>query len=222
MGTARSGDSELIRLTLIDYFTTEVLVDQLVYPAVPMSHLNSRFSGVTWKEMNEALEKGTTIHGRDNARKKLWSFVGPDTIVVGHSLNNDFRSLRWIHHKVVDTFLVEYLLHEAENPKKEDKSEKDQAAGNDEDAEEGGVALDAEQLQETTGETGPKEAEEKKKKVPKGEGKFSLKTLTRTRLGREIQNRGKEGHDSLEDALATRDLADWHVKKALGMLEPPM
>jgi len=55
MGTAKSGDSELIRVTLIDYFSSEILVDKLVYPDVAMEHYNTRFSGVTRKEMENAL-----------------------------------------------------------------------------------------------------------------------------------------------------------------------
>ncbi|KAK4243848.1 hypothetical protein C7999DRAFT_35804 [Corynascus novoguineensis] len=42
MGTAFDEDSELIRLTLIDYFSGEILIDSLVYPDVPMKHFNTR------------------------------------------------------------------------------------------------------------------------------------------------------------------------------------
>ena len=41
MGTAFDGDSELIRLTLIDYFSGETLIDSLVYPDVAMLHFNT-------------------------------------------------------------------------------------------------------------------------------------------------------------------------------------
>ncbi|KAH7248449.1 hypothetical protein B0J15DRAFT_63295 [Fusarium solani] len=58
MGVAASGDSELIRKTLVDYFSGEILVDKLVWPEVSLSHLNTRFSGVTWKSMNAARKQG--------------------------------------------------------------------------------------------------------------------------------------------------------------------
>jgi hypothetical protein len=52
------------------------------------------------------------------------------------------------------------------------------------------------------------------KKKRKG-GDLSLKGLADTRLGRKIQlGDGKTGHDSLEDAVAARDLVHWHIVNA--------
>ena len=82
MGTAASGDNELIRVTLIDYFSSAVLVDSLVYPDVAMSHYNTRFSGVTKQDMETARARGRCFRGRDQARTAVWRFVGPSTIVV--------------------------------------------------------------------------------------------------------------------------------------------
>jgi hypothetical protein len=45
----------------------------------------------------------------------------------------------------------------------------------------------------------------------KSSGALSLKTLTMARCGRDIQKAGKRGHDSLEDAIAARDLAHWNI-----------
>jgi RNA exonuclease 1 len=64
MGTARSGDSELIRLSAIDYLTGEVLINNLVKPDQPMQHLNTKWSGVTWDQMNEAISEKTTLKGK--------------------------------------------------------------------------------------------------------------------------------------------------------------
>ncbi|KAF3492147.1 3'-5' exonuclease [Arthroderma uncinatum] len=107
MGIAASGDSELIRLTLIDYFSSSTLIDSLVYPAVPMQDYQTRFSGVTRRDMEVARRQGRCILGRDNARRAVWQYVGPGTFVVGHSANNDLAALRWIHDVVVDTYLIE-------------------------------------------------------------------------------------------------------------------
>ncbi|KAJ4005957.1 hypothetical protein NW752_001204 [Fusarium irregulare] len=159
MGTAASGDCELIRLTLIDYFSGRVLIDSLVWPDVLMSHLNTRYSGVTWKSMREARNAKKCIFGRKNARALMWKFVGPDTIVIGHGANSDLTSLRWIHLRIIDTLIVEGNNHE----------------GN------------------TQG--------------------LSLKKLAELRLQRVIQ-KGK-GHDSLEDAIATRDLLHWNVLRVV-------
>ncbi|KAH7169738.1 ribonuclease H-like domain-containing protein [Fusarium flagelliforme] len=158
MGTAASGDCELIRLTLIDYFSNHVLIDKLVWPDVPMSHLNTKWSGVTWKLMREARNGKRCIFGRKNARALIWKFVSSETIVIGHGANSDLTSLRWIHPRVIDTLIVE---------------------GNNYD--------------KTTG--------------------LSLKKLAEKRLQRVIQQ-GK-GHDSLEDAIATRDLLHWSVARMI-------
>ncbi|OAQ99263.1 hypothetical protein LLEC1_05754 [Akanthomyces lecanii] len=56
-----------------------------------------------------------------------------------------------------------------------------------------------------------------KKDKPKYPG-LSLKALAAERLQRQIQTKG-QGHDSLEDALATRDLLLWHM---VNKPEPPV
>ncbi|KAF5024259.1 hypothetical protein F66182_3668 [Fusarium sp. NRRL 66182] len=156
MGTAASGDCELIRLTLIDYFSSRVLIDKLVWPDVPMSHLNTKWSGVTWKLMREARNGNRCIFGRNNARALIWKFVSPETIVIGHGASSDLTALRWIHPRVIDTLIVEGNNHGS-----------------------------------TTG--------------------LSLKKLAEKRLQRIVQ-KGK-GHDSLEDAIAARDLLHWNVAR---------
>jgi len=159
MGTAASGDCELIRLTLIDYFSNQVLIDKLVWPDILMSHLNTRYSGVTWKSMREARNAKRCVFGRKNARALIWKFVTPETIVIGHGASSDLTSLRWIHPRIIDTLIVEGNNHN----------------GN------------------TNG--------------------LSLKKLAELRLQRVIQ-KGK-GHDSLEDAIATRDLLHWNVLRLI-------
>jgi RNA exonuclease 1 len=49
------------------------------------------------------------------------------------------------------------------------------------------------------------------KKPRKKKGVLSLQNLVQARLGRVIQNHGNRGHDSLEDAIAARDLVHLHV-----------
>lgn len=196
MGTATSGDSELIRVTLVDYFTSDVLLDSLVFPNVPMRDLRSRFSGVTWSELNKARRTRKCIFGRENARKAVWKFVGPNTIVVGHSAYNDLLALRWAHKTIVDTYYLDAL----QPPKLDTKDAGDvEQPSNDSN----------ESQPTTTSACGPEP-----KKVPKRPSPKSLKGMTLDKLGREIQTAGKQGHDSLEDAIATRDLARWVVYNA--------
>ncbi|KAF2135289.1 uncharacterized protein K452DRAFT_260871 [Aplosporella prunicola CBS 121167] len=204
MGTAMSGDSELIRVTLIDYFTDEVLVDSLVFPDVPMLELRTRFSGVTWNALRKARPERTCLFGRDSARDAVWRFVGPETVVVGHSANNDLKALRWMHRVVVDTFLLEALRPAAKEEEEKEEGKKTESDSTTEQS-----------VPPTADQTPPTGAQPQKKKLPRGSSPMSLKSLAKAKLGREIQKAGKSGHDSLEDALATRDLARWVVLEGL-------
>ncbi|KAF4535034.1 RNA exonuclease [Lasiodiplodia theobromae] len=196
MGTAASGDSELIRVTLVDYFTSDVLLDSLVFPSVPMRDLRSRFSGVTWSELYKARKARTCIFGRENARKAVWKFVGPNTIVVGHSAYNDLLALRWAHTTVVDTYYLDAL----QPPKLDIKDAEDVKQ----------ASSDSNENEPTTTSACASDP----KRVPKRPSPKSLKGMALDKLGREIQTAGKQGHDSLEDAIATRDLARWVVYNA--------
>lgn len=198
MGTNEYGESELIRVSVIDYFTGAVLLDKLVWPDVKMKHYNTKYSGVTAKAMHEARRGRTCLFGRGAARKAIWKFVSPETVVIGHAVHGDLVSLRWIHHRIVDTLLLEEACARKERERierewAEEKEKKRQQAG--------------EQPREE-----PQEGEGKKKeegpKIP--QQPMGLKALAKERLDRMIQVRGR-GHDSVEDALATRDLLHWHM-----------
>lgn len=204
MGTAKSGDSELIRVTLIDYFSSEVLVDKLVYPDVAMEHYNTRFSGVTRKDMENARRSGQCLMGKKRAREAIWKFVGPHTIVVGHSAHNDLTAMRWTHNVVVDTWLVESENKKAKEVEANAKAERDRKE-QEVSQTQSSPSEDLDKVQEA------QQHKESPKKKVKGSGTLSLKTLTWERLRREIQTAGRKGHDSLEDAIATRDLAHWNV-----------
>ena len=223
MGTNESGESELIRVTVVDYFTSEVLVDNLVEPDVGMRHLNTQFSGVTWADMKRARNEGTLLKGKPSARAAVWWFVGTDTVVVGHGVSNDLRSLRWIHALVVDSFTIEFGF-----AKKKEEAELAAAAEKAKAAERAGHVAEFFDQGSLVGEYVPtepplantsrvvpndkgKETTERTQKKKKGSGNLSLKTLTQKRLGRQIQAGGKAGHDSLEDAIAARDLVHWII-----------
>lgn len=182
MGVAESGDSELIRVSVADYFSGATLLDSLVWPDAKMQHYNTRFSGVTRRDMLEARRLRTCLFGRNSARQAVWKHVGPDTIVVGHGANSDLSSLRWIHHRILDTLLVEEAFTKLE---KEGEVVGDAAVAS-------GVP-DTPRAQQHSGGRG-----------------WSLKALAHRRLNREIQRKGR-GHDSVEDALAARDLLHWHI-----------
>ncbi|KAH3999427.1 hypothetical protein HBI25_123240 [Parastagonospora nodorum] len=222
MGQAANGDSELIRITLIDYFSEDVLIDNLVEPEVEMAHLNTRYSGVTWGDIKKARRDKTILRGKAAARKAIWRYVGPHTAVVGHGLVNDLRSLRWFHDVIVDSFITEFgrvKLKEEEEARLKAEEEKarlkqegieDRVISPDVANNKGGVAALASDL----ATTGKKPEEARPANQP---GKLSLKTLAKRNLGRDIQMKSKTGHDSLEDAIAARDLVHWNVLKLMGL-----
>lgn len=180
MGVSIYGEPELVRISLVDFFTGEILIDSLVYPRVRLQHLNTRYSGVTRGMLETARKRKQCIMGgRDAARALVWRYVGRETIVVMHGGQSDMMALRWIHDRVIDTFVVEGWRRAAAAAAEAKKSEAEL---------------------------------EKKEGTPGGR---SLKHLTETILGAQIQQ-GRGGHDSVEDAMACRWLADWYVRTGLG------
>ncbi len=204
MGTAASGESELIRVSAVDFFTRRVLVDSLVWPDVKMAHFNTRYSGVSRPSMEAAHRARLTLAGRAGAREALWRFVGPQTILVGHSANSDLNSLRWIHPIVIDTLLLEMRIQPRPPEEQRPEQQQSRAAGDDGD--------DGEDRQPPV-----VVVEVPKRNKPNYPG-LSLKALAAERLQRQIQTKS-QGHDSLEDALATRDLLLWHM---VNKPEPPV
>jgi DNA polymerase III epsilon subunit-like protein len=190
MGTAINGESELIRVSVTDMSTRKILLNTLVYPSVPMEHYNTKYSGVTRAQMEEARRNKQCLKGTPAARAAVLQWIGPQTIVVGHSVWNDFAALRWIHPRVVDTHVLEDRFDRMQKikwePIEEDMKTRE---------------FSEEQIKEAKEQYFPP--------LPKGAGGLGLKGASLRRLGRIIQ--AGHGHCSLEDALATGDLAQWHA-----------
>jgi RNA exonuclease 1 len=148
--------------------------------------------------------------------------VGPDTILVGHSVHNDLRALKWIHTKVVDSYVVEHkIIEEKKAIEAREKVAAEAAARRVEERllEITGLAHShipaLPTVVQSTGESANATKGEPKKKKAKGTGDLALKTLLRKYLDTDIQTRGNKGHDSLEDATAARDLVHWMVMRRL-------
>jgi RNA exonuclease 1 len=201
MGTSKDHEPEVIRLTLIDYFTSEVLIDSLVWPDVPMLHYNTRYSGVSRPQLNEARRTGKCIMGLDRAREMVWKYVDNNTYVIGHSLSSDLTCMRWLHHNVVDSYVLEHDIWKAAVGELQGENR---------------VLFNAfEKLKLEKKEAGESvESLEKPELKPLPKAVLSLKDVTKRRFGRTVQE-GKAGHDSLEDALSARNLVDWHVRQSM-------
>ena len=224
MGHASDGESELIRLTAVDYFSGKTLIDTLVYPDIPMQHFNTKWSGVTRSQMDNARRRQQCLFGIAAARKAVFQFVGRHTTVVGHGLSQDLLSLRWCHGYIVDSYLIESNIREARLKAEAEKEIKVDHAAQPGDERQAEDTKETKETKETKVFKGlqvlPETKETKETKGGKTGGKghpdgMSLKALAMKRLGRSIQ--GGKGHDSLEDAVAARDLVHSYV---VDMLTP--
>ncbi|KAK5070212.1 hypothetical protein LTR64_002051 [Lithohypha guttulata] len=164
MGTPKNGtsvDNVLIRVSLIDFFTGQTLIDKLVAPDVEMLHYNTKYSGVTFAMMRIAKENRDVICGVDAARELVFRYVNANTIIIVHGGNGDLISLRMLHpaDKIIDTHVLENWCQDVRDQKL----------------------------------------------------KRSLKDVCLRRCGITVQNSKLDngrvaGHDSLEDALACREI----------------
>ncbi|KAJ5967888.1 hypothetical protein N7501_004136 [Penicillium viridicatum] len=157
--------SELVFITAIDFLTGEVLINSYVTPNAPVTNWLTPVSGITQEKMDTAIAEGNVFVSNADARGALRKFLNRDTVLIGHALQHDLRTLSLIHGRIVDTAIV---TSEAVFPSVSAK---------------------------TT--------------LPRVWG---LDTLAEELIGIKTQG-GEEGHNSLEDALASREILIWCLRR---------
>ncbi|CAH1637397.1 unnamed protein product [Spodoptera littoralis] len=75
----------------------QLVYQEFVKPSSPVVDANTRFSGIRPRDL--ALATKTLRDVQDD----ILEFVGTDTILIGHALENDLRALKLLHSAVVDT-----------------------------------------------------------------------------------------------------------------------
>jgi len=96
----------LVKLSMVDYFTGETLIDNLIKPNRPVLTYRTQFSGVSETKIDKAREDGTLIKSMKSVHKRIWEYVGEDTIVIAHGGFSDLMALEWKHPHIVDTLMV--------------------------------------------------------------------------------------------------------------------
>ena len=76
---------------------------------VRFSDYNTRFSGI-----QEAEYKANALLPLASIRRSLDSFINSNTIIIGHALENDLKTLRMVHLRCVDTCIL--YPHRAGHP----------------------------------------------------------------------------------------------------------
>ncbi|KAM5194511.1 RNA exonuclease 1 homolog [Mantella aurantiaca] len=90
---------ELTRVTVVNH-SLQVVYDTFVKPDNEIIDYNTRFSGIT-----EDHVKNITTSIRD-VQAIMLNLFSADTILIGHSLENDLLALKLFHDTVVDTSIV--------------------------------------------------------------------------------------------------------------------
>uniref|UniRef100_A0A914YFV7 Exonuclease domain-containing protein n=1 Tax=Panagrolaimus superbus TaxID=310955 RepID=A0A914YFV7_9BILA len=87
------------RLSVVDYRGDKVL-DEIIKPPGALLDTNFRFSGL---QEDEVLNAKLDLAG---VQERFFELINRDTILIGHSLESDLKSLRIVHKNVIDTSVL--------------------------------------------------------------------------------------------------------------------
>ncbi|SCU87125.1 LAFA_0E04874g1_1 [Lachancea sp. 'fantastica'] len=92
---------EMIRLTIVDFFTSKVVFDSITQPFGKVIDLNSEFSGV------HAIDEDNSMTFDEMLSQVLNKhMINANSILIGHGMENDLNVMRLIHRRVIDTAIL--------------------------------------------------------------------------------------------------------------------
>lgn len=92
---------EVTKVTVIAY-NGSLVYESIVHPRSEVGDYNTRFSGVSEKDF----EPGSDARTLETVQNDLLELIDADDILIGHALENDLRSLRIVHKRIVDTAII--------------------------------------------------------------------------------------------------------------------
>eukprot|EP01133_Synstelium_polycarpum_P012504 gene12504-14677_t len=90
---------ELTRISLVNE-KKEVLLDEFVKPENEITDYLTQYSGISVATLQDVK---TTLA---DIQVRLLDIINRNTILVGHSLENDFKAMKFIHQRVIDTSVL--------------------------------------------------------------------------------------------------------------------
>ena len=99
--------SELTRITVIGHelndkleSKNEIILDKFVKPSTEIIDYLTQYSGITEEHLKDIK---TTLK---DIQIELLNLISSDTVLIGHSLENDLKSVKLIHKKIIDTSVL--------------------------------------------------------------------------------------------------------------------
>ena len=106
VGIGNKNESEVARISAIDYLTGEILIDALIQPTKPVTDWRTEYSGITEEALVSAVAQGKTLMGWPEARASLFKHIDTATVLIGQSLNFDLVALGIQHERIVDSAIL--------------------------------------------------------------------------------------------------------------------
>jgi hypothetical protein len=101
------GKLEIVVLSVLDFFTGEVLLNHLVLPDTDVENWRTRITRLKENTISDAIKDGhAVLNGWKSARQAVWLLIDCDTVVVGYGLRETMDALRMTHGCGVDAAIL--------------------------------------------------------------------------------------------------------------------